>query len=163
MPHQLQKPYGTQSQRIWAAADVAEQQLIDAVRPEFLWRASVQGENLVLKLVYGTQATITLDNLRLPFVGFIPGQVGLSARKLDPAAPAVARVTLTAATGGLSTVRAFVGLGALPTGAASYTALAASTLTVAGVAGVVVAPGATMPLVAPAVVTVGSGIVEFSL
>jgi hypothetical protein len=162
-PHVALTPYGSQSVRTWTAADVEPKDLLDAMRSEFLWRVSVQGENLVLQLVYGTQATIRLDALRLPFVGFVPGQAQLLASKLDPAQPANARVTLTAATGGLSTVRAVAGVGALPTNAASYTALTASTLTVAGFAGIAVAVGATLPLVAPSIVTVGDGILELTL
>lgn len=161
--HLALEPYGIQSQRVWTAAEQGEKPVIDAMRSEYLWRASVAGENVELILVYGTQAGITIDGLRLPFEAFIPGQVGLRARKLDPDAPASIRITLTAATGGVPTVRAFQGVGAIPSTARTYTALAASTLTVAGVVGIAVAAGASLPLIAPAAVTVGSGIVELTL
>jgi hypothetical protein len=161
--HLALAPYGTQTQRVWAAADTDEKSVLDAMRSEFLWRASAQGENVVLRLTYGTQATLIVDNIRLPFVGFIPGQAQLVARKVDPAASAVCRLTLTAATGGISMIRAVVGIGALPPNAGTYTALTASTLTVAGVAGIAVAVGATLPIVAPSAVTAGSGIVELTL
>lgn len=161
--HLMDGSYGIQSQRVWAAGDNDSKLLIDAMRSEFLWRASVHGENLVLSLSYGTLATVMLEGLRLPFVGFIPGQVQLTATKLDPGAAAIARVTLTAATGGLSTVRMFVGVQTLPASASSFTALAAATLTVAGVGPIAVPVGATLPLVAPAAVTAGSGIVEITL
>lgn len=162
-PHTTRDTYGTQSRRTWDAADTGEKNLIDAMRPEFMWRASVQGENLELVLTYGTKATIKLDNIRLPFVAFIPGQIGLTARKLDGASPASASVTLTAATGGVGVIRTFQAVAAVPGSGRLYTALTASTLTIAGVAGIAVAVGDSIPIVEPSAVTAGSGIVEHTL
>lgn len=162
-PHVTKEPYGIQTRRTWTAADVEEKQVVDAMRSEYLWRVSAQGENVLLSLLYGTLAGISVDNIRLPFVAFIPGNVGLRAKKLVTDEPASLRVTLTAATGGVGVVRAVVGVAPLPSSAQLYTALTASTLTIAGIAGIAVAVGASMPLVAPSEVTAGSGIVELTL
>lgn len=162
--HVVKGPYGIQTRRTWTAADVEPKDLIDAMRSEYLWRASAFGENVQLSLQYGTQGTISLAGIRLPFEAFIPGQVSLTATKVDPAAPANITVTLTAATGGVPTVRSFIPApAALPANGRLYTALTASTLTIAGVAGVAVAAGASIPLIAPSAVTAGSGILELTL
>lgn len=162
--HVVQSPYGLQSRRTWDAADVEPKDVIDAMRSEYLWRASAIGENVQLVLHYGTQGTLAVPGLRLPFVAFVPGQLLLRAEKIDPDAPANVTVTLTAATGGVPTVRTFIPAPqALPPSARLYTALTASTLTVAGIAGIAVAVGASLPLVAPSSVTVGAGIAELSL
>ncbi len=163
LPHIARQPYGIQSARTWTVEDIEEKAVIDALRPEYLWRASAFGENLLLTLTYGSMASLKLPNIRLPFEGFIPGQVGLMARKLVSTEPASCRVTFTAATGGVATVRMLVSVGPLLSNAKTYTALTASTLTVAGIAGVAVAPGQSLPLVAPSAVTAGTGILELIL
>lgn len=157
-------PYGIQSRRTWTAADIEPKELIDALRSEFVWRVSVVGLNLQLALQYGTQGTIVIAGLRLPFEAYIPGQVSLIGSKVDPAQPASAIITLTAATGGRPVVRQFIPAPqALPENAHLFTALAASTLTVAGIAGIAVAAGATLNLISPSSVTAGAGIVDLTL
>ena len=161
--HVVQAPYGIQTARVWSAEDTEEKAVIDALRPEYLWRASAHGENILLTLTYGSMASLKLENLRLPFEGFIPGQVGLTAKKLLREAPASCRVTLTAATGGVPTVRMAMGVGPILSSAKTFTALVPSTLTVSGIAGIALAPGASLPLVAPSEVTAGAGILELVL
>lgn len=163
-PHLMLSPYGTQTTRAWTAADQEVKSVIDAMRCEYLWRVSAVGDNVQLAMEYGTQGTIAVANIRLPFEGFVPGQVGIRASKVDPASAASVVVTLTVATGGSPTVRTrATAPAALPSSARLYTALTASTLTVDGVPGIAVAAGASLPLVSPSSVTAGAGIVELAL
>lgn len=155
--------YGTQAQRAWAAGETDERQLLDIKPAEFVWRASVTGSNITLRLNYGGPGTITLDNLVLPFVAFVPGQFNVYARPTNPALPAAARPTLTAATGGIGTVRAFFTTGqALPEQVRRVVALGAATVTVNGTAVALVA-AQELDVAAPSVVTAGDVIGEFTL
>lgn len=162
--HVARGPYGIQSRREWTAADVEPKDIVDALRSEYVWRVSAIGANVELQLHYGTQGTLVVPNIRVPFVGVVPGQVTLRAQKVAAGAPANVLVTLTAATGGLPVVRTVIPAPqALPNNTSQYTALTASTLTVAGIAGIAVAVGASLPIVAPSAVTAGAGIAELAL
>lgn len=66
LPKIAKQPYGIQSARTWTAEDTEEKAVIDALRPEYLWRASAFGENLLLTLTYGSMASLKLPNIRLP-------------------------------------------------------------------------------------------------
>lgn len=160
--------YGTQSIRTWSPTDIDKKQVLDSLPNEFLWRAGVIGSNVKLDVTWGSGGTNRLENVRLPFVGYIPGQLNIQASKLDSAAAASCTVTLTTVAGiGEQKIRTFIdatgGAVALLTTGTRYTALAASTLTVAGVGPFAVAAGATLPLIHPATVNTGSGILEHSL
>jgi hypothetical protein len=165
-PKQGQSAYGLQSRRDWLAGDNSQVQIVDLQRSEYLWRVAIAvAVNLQFRLIYGTGASVELDGLRAPFEAFIPGQVGLYARKVTNDQIASVRATVTAATGGVPVVRmpAPAPGSLLPANAKSYVALSASTLTVNGVAGVAVAAGVTLPLIAPATLTAGQGFLELSL
>ncbi|MCH9730983.1 MAG: hypothetical protein K0U84_15115 [Actinomycetia bacterium] len=110
--------------------------MVDALFSEYLWRVSVSGSNVLLKLIYGTNGTKIIDNIVLPFEANIPGQVNIRARPLDTDAAATAVPTLTAATGGINVCRAFFSGGAggltLPPELRQVTALNAASITVNG-------------------------------
>ena len=164
MPHVLQDSYGMQSKRTWDADDRDPKSLIDSMRAEFLWRLTAHGQNVQFSLTYGTKATRTLERILLPLEAAIPGQVNLTAFKVDPEQSAECVVTFTAiGSSGAQSVRTFAEPGPLPSSAKAFTALTASTLVVAGIAGVVVVTGQTLPLISPTSVTTGVGIVEHVL
>lgn len=159
--------YGTQSQQEWAHGDNKEKTLIDVVKAPHLWRLSVFGPVLVT-LVYGTKSTRQITQLQAPVVLEIPGQMVVTATPsdLNHSGTVVCRVTLTQAMAShraqaRKLADATAGAVTLDEAAVSYTALTASTLTIAGVAGVSVAALSTVPLVAGAVLTAGKGFQEF--
>ncbi len=147
-PHTTSEPkYGSQSVLTWTADDSrGERGLVDAMFSEYLWRVSVTGENILLKLIYGTNGTKIIDNITLPFEANIPGQVNIRARRLDEEAPARAVPTLTAATGGINICRGFFSGGAggitLPPELRQVTALNGTSITVNGF-GIAVTAGET--------------------
>ena len=166
--------YGEQSIAKWApplpghALDAKEKQIIDTGQPTpYLWRVSIFGEGILLRIVYGSRATLArLDAVRTPFVGTFPGKVTIYARPLNPEVPAAvtATPTLTMASAGRSEMRALIdatgGAVAFHADAVRFIALQASTATIAGVA-VAVAALATVPLVAGSTLLTGVGFQEF--
>lgn len=150
--------YGTQSAETWPAGATvnAERQIIDTMACQYLWRVSVAGENVLLKLVFGTRKTLNLDNIVLPFVAFVPGQLSIYARPSNPELPAFAFPTLTIATGGAQVVRSIhTALSALDARVSSVVALGAgTTVTVAGAA-IALAQGQELRIVAPSALAAG--------
>jgi len=154
---------GLQQSGEWSAGQNQPIQLLDATRAAMLWRVSVVGD-VAIRLLYGTRATIEL-NAWAPFVAGIPGQVALWATPLDDTTPTRALATLTpSAAPGVTYARTtLVSPGPFPAAAGRFTALSASTLTIAGIVGVAVAIGASIPVVAGSLLTAGSGIVDLAV
>jgi len=154
-------PYGWQQSRTIPAGDAREQQAIDEVDAEFLWRFSVFGRVLV-RVVYGTTATREFVDLQAPVVMAVPGKLAVYVRSADTNSDQPFQVTCTKATGAARSQarRAITAAGPIDDDAASFTALVASTLTVAGQA-VILAAGQTVPLVAPSSLVAGAGFQEF--
>ena len=150
--------YGFQTKATWAAGDVDEKQLLDTLPNEFLWRVTVKGSNLLLRVVGGSSSAQNTAGLLLPLEFGIAGQCSVSAVPLDSQQPAVAWVTCTVATAVVTVARRVVtALGALDTDSARATALAAATVTVEGTA-VVLAPGDALPLAGRCALTAGGPI-----
>lgn len=155
--------YGTQQLAVWNPGDVGPRQVCDALKANALWRFSVFGRVLV-SIVYGTQGTRKILQLRAPVVLTIPGQFTATATPLDEQG-VQCEVTLTQATAGARAIARDVvnaGGGAvnLSPDAVDFFALTASTLTIAGLA-VAVPALQIVPLVAGSVLLTGSGFQEF--
>lgn len=157
--------YGTQSTRTWGIGETDARVLVDTSQNEYLWRITAHGtSNVRLQLTWGSGSTQVLGAILLPFEAYVPGQAQLSATKQDDGAGSCTVTLTTSCAYGDQAVRTFVtAVSVLPTSAKRFTALAAATLTIAGVAGIAVAAGATIPLVHPASVTAGSGILEHTV
>lgn len=154
-------PYGWQQSRTIPAGDAREMHVIDEVNAEFLWRFSVFGRVLV-RVVYGTSSTREFVDLQAPVVMAVPGKLAVYVRSADTQAEQPFQVTCTKATGAArSQARKLITVvGPLSDDAASFTALTAATLTVAGQA-VILTAGQTVPLVAPSSLVAGAGFQEF--
>jgi hypothetical protein len=159
--------YGHQPARaVWAAGQGGSQTLCEqAANPEFLWRIEAAGVNTLFRLTFGTRSTQRLVRLRSPLVCVVPGGFMLEAEQLDPGLPAVAVSAMTAATGGIETLRSVSGAApeALPETARRVTALAVGTaLTIDGT-GLALAVGASIDVVAPTVLTSGRVLIEHAI
>lgn len=158
------RQYGFQQSRTIAAGDARPQPVIDEVRADFVWRFSVFGRVFV-RVTYGTNMTRQFVDLLAPVVMTIPGQLNVEVRSVDPDVDTPFSVTVTQATGGAraiarSALDAGAGAVALSDDAAFYTALSASTLTIAGLP-VSVAASLTVPVVAGSTLLTGTGFQEF--
>lgn len=168
--------YGFQATARFLPTDAKPKQVVDAMN-RFrlsLWRVAAHpaepGVRWDLRLIYGTASTLSLNNIEAPLVAYVPGNLQLYALPVSrPEGQTVAiHVSLKPVNGyNLQHVRtrAVAGISPvdLPGSGVRFTALAASTVTVAGVA-VVLAAGQTLPLMAPAILGAGgSGIVEHEL
>lgn len=156
--------YGFQQSRTIPAGDDRPQPVIDEIRSEFVWRFSVFGRVFV-RVTYGTNMTRQFVDLLAPVVMTIPGQLNVEVRSVDPQFDTPFSVTVTKATGGCraiarSALDAGIGSVALSDDAAFYTALSASTLTIAGLP-VSVAASQTVPVVAGSTLLTGTGFQEF--
>lgn len=156
-------PYGWQQSRTIPAGDEREQQAIDEVNAEYMWRFSVFGRVLV-RVVYGTLATREFVDLQAPVIMNVPGKLAVYVRSADPQSAQVFSVTCTKSAGNSSCCsqarRLVDSAGALSDDAVRFFALVASVLTVGGQA-VNVAAGQSVPLVAPSSLTSGAGFEEF--
>lgn len=156
--------YGIQQYGRWAPGETKAKQLIDVRRTDALWRVSAFGNNVSLRLSYGTTKLRTIEGLQSPLVIAVPGQLALTVTPLDDAG-ADCIVALTYATAGaIANARKFVddagGAAALDAGAVRFFALTASTLTISGAA-VTVPACSFVPLVVGSVLNSGSGFQEF--
>ncbi len=158
--------YGEQNSRVIAAgaANGGQQEAIDVVKAPYLWRFSVFGRVFV-RVTYGTKQTRSFVDLLAPVIMTVPGQLTVTVRPVDPDVDTAYSVTLTAATGGARAVARSAldaSLGAVPISddAAFFTALSASTLTIAGLP-VTVAASQTVPVVAGSTLNTGTGFQEF--
>lgn len=137
-----------------------------------VWRiaAITRGTQRVFgRLIYGTSSSFELGNIILPLVAYVPGnaQLYLLPEDTTPAARVCVGVSAKLV-GGFSSpqiVRTFHTAGATPLPSSGYrfTALAAATLTVEGVAGIAVAAGDSLRITSPSILTAGSGLVEHEL
>jgi hypothetical protein len=162
--------YGIQTAQVWEIGQSGARSLLDTVPNCWLWRLSVTGD-VVITLTWGTRATRTLT-LDAPLVADLPGNVAVVvAPRVSPAAAKVtALCTLTEvrAASSSSVLRRFVpapgGAGAaLHDDAARFVALAASSVTIRGVAVALVA-GQSIPLVSGSTLdAAGTGYLEFEV
>lgn len=166
-PHQGDggTPYGFQGGRTIEQGDTKAQVAIDVQQAESLWRFSITGGDLLVDVTFGTLATRSIRNLRAPVVMTVPGKLTVEVRSNDTNAAQPYKATLTAATAGASQARRPVDAGGGPAvpldvDAARFTALAACTLTVGGLA-VTLAASEVVPLIAPSVLLTGRGFEEF--
>lgn len=139
-----------------------------------LWRVSAVGlqptQRWRLRLIYGTASSIMLTDLEAPLVAYVPGSCQLYAFPLAQTAKADLQVSLKPVAGynlqhvrSISDNTAGVAPLSLPSSGVRFTALIASTVTVAGAA-VALAANATLFLTGPATLAVGGlGIVEHEL
>lgn len=128
--------------------------------------AAVQG-----KLIYGTSSSFQVDNLLLPLIAYVPGNCGLYLLPRGGLAPA-ADVTVNVScklVGGFSVpqvLRTFhdaaAGALTLPASGVRYRALTASVVAVEGVP-VALAVNEVLHVTCPAVLSVGSGLLEHEL
>jgi hypothetical protein len=137
-----------------------------------LWRISALAlqptQRWAIRLMYGTASSLMLTNVEAPMVAYVPGHAQLYAVPVAQTADANLLVTLKPVSGyNLQHVRTIATAPAvvlqLPSTGVRFTALAASTVTVAGVA-VALAAGQSIILAGPSTLAVGgSGIVEHEL
>lgn len=153
--------YGIQSRQDWEAGKSDERCVIDSVKAGALWRVSIFGPVRV-RITYGTAATIQVPELRAPVIMTLPGQLSVYVKPSSSDGGCSCLVTLTQATAGLRSVarRVAVGPETLDDNAVAFTALSACTMVIAGFA-VAVPALSTVPLVAGASLTTGSGFQEF--
>lgn len=173
-PGQPQVQAGLQTTVSFAAAlQARETQAVDLVASSHvgIWRVSAIASRPVrvnARLIYGTASSFTLENIRLPLVAYVPGNVQLYVNpEASPPAEAIhVRVSAKLVSSGTQTVRTFhdatAGAVDLPASVASYTALVAGSVTVEGVA-VALGVNQQLKVTAPAVLTAGAGIVEHEL
>lgn len=156
--------YGSQSVAQWAAGETQRKVLIDVTRAASLWRVSVFG-NVRLLVTWGTGATQRTEELRTPLVASFPGSVNIEAEPLSAQqTPVIASATLTPATGaGPSEMRQYIDASGGPvTFGPQVVRVVALTAAAVVVAGNVVnlAPGESLPVVAPAGLDSGQVLAE---
>jgi len=166
---------GYQATVDWASGIAAkERQAVDL--QDFsgmgVWRiaAVTRGDQRVFgRLIYGTSSSFELSSIVLPLVAYVPGNAQLYLQpETSPPASRVCVGVSAKLVGGFSSpqiVRSFhvASATALPSSGYRFTALAASTLTVEGVAGIAVAAGDSIRITSPTLLTAGSGLVEHEL
>jgi len=159
--------YGTQNgQQTFAANEGGSRPLLESQhRAEYLWWVTASGDNVQFELLWGTASNLRVANLRSPLAVALSGNISLQCSQVDVTQAAIAQATMTiAGSRGTTEARQVVtALGALLPFTRRVTALAASTVTVAGTA-VALAAGASLDVANPAALTVGGPIVaELSL
>jgi hypothetical protein len=168
--------FGNQMSFALPAGPPIEQHIVDAMSRRGvgqLWRVSMFSlqnptagvPDLRARLMYGTSSSIQIDNLSLPLVAYVPGNLQLYVRKAATGeVPREVVVSLKPVSGyGQQILRSVVdasgGALTLAPSAVRFTALVAST-----VQGVALAPGESMIVTAPAGLNIGGGgIVEHEL
>lgn len=157
--------YGTQQEAIWKPGALDERQVLDLLKCNALWRVSVFGRAVLLRINYGTLATRQIANLRTPLVMHFPGQVTITAQPIDDLGTSCT-VTATQATGGARSVARQMVATVAPTDldlnpdGVDFFAITACSLSIAGT--VVAVPAFTIaPLVAGSQLLDGSGFVEY--
>lgn len=163
MPQTTGQPVGEQSSQDWRPGETDDRPVLDLPLSMSVWRIGIFGENVVVRVIYGTKANKQIVGLATPALLTIPGQCSIYAKPLNPEAAASVRVSATPATAGASSCR-YIAVGpnlALDPDAAFFRALTASTVTIRGTA-VALAVLDVVPLVSGSVLTAGSGYVEFN-
>lgn len=157
-----------------------ETQAIDAQddRSVRMWRVAARnqavptasGPRFIGRLIYGTSASIELDNLIGPIVAYVPGNVQLYVRPEDEPLTTAFNVSVSLKpVGGYSIpfVRTFhdfavAGAVPLPQSGARFVALNNASVTVEGIS-VALTAGDTLPITNGSVLTAGAGLVEHEL
>lgn len=164
MPPAPNAHYGTQRRVVQAAGQAKPAQLLEAGPTQLLWRVTAYATNATFALEWGTYANHRLEGLLSPLAISIPGRFSLLAVPVDDELAVSAQANLSVSSGGLSVARGLqTTLGALSPYVGKVVALAASTVSVGGSA-VVLTPGQTLDVAAPAVLTAGGPLlVEYAL
>lgn len=154
--------FGIQKRAEWTGSDDRAIALLDVDgQGQQLTRVSAWGE-ATFELVWGTQGTGRIANIRSPMVAYVPGSVTVTARPLV-AGQGVARVTAHPADPGESFIRVFFNsTGPLPPHAVRAQCVAAGTLSTCGTV-VALNVGESIILGGPSAVVSGSFLVEMEI
>jgi hypothetical protein len=155
---------GYQNTQVWAPGEVEERPIIESLEGPSLWRLVILGPAIV-RVTWGTAATNELT-ARAPLAWDISGKFTAKARPIDAeggtVTGSIAFVTAARSRPKIPIIHPGGGAVGIDDRAAYYTALVASTLTVATIA-VAAAPFDRVPLVAGSALLSGSGMLEFDL
>lgn len=161
--------HAVQAKQAWAAGETDIRPVASAIRAQNLWRLTVLGNNVLVRISYGTSAAKILQNIRTPIRVTLPGSVDVYAQPLNlggEQAAASVQVTLTPVTSGCceSDCRKIITAGGgllLEDDAVRYVALAASVVAL-DLTNVNVPVLQSVSLVSGAVLVSGTGYLEFS-
>ncbi len=159
-----------QSSEVWTALQSDERPILSATKHGLMpWRVTVLGENVAIRLSFGTLANVTIKNLRPPIRVTLPGSCDVYAKPLDHEIrlPASAKVTAIQVTSGCcdSECRTLItDAQALDPLAVRFVALAASVVRVGPAddfVSVTLAALQEVSLIAGSALTSGAGFLEF--
>lgn len=159
--------HGTQAKEIWLVGEGDIRGLIDAPLAASMWRITVFGHNVRIRVCYGTKATKVIDLLHPPVRLAVPGQVQVFGMPIPGEAGFIgghAEVTLTPVTSGCCEGDARYLIGgaqAIPDDAVRFRAVNAAVVNLGGTAPCALTAGQSIPLINGSSLTSGDGYVEF--
>ena len=167
--HYVGVRYGNQQKAIWMVGESDERPMCDLMLAAALWRVTVWGSRVRVRIQYGTSATKEITNLDTPIRLALPGQVIVYAKPIPNDQGlfigAHCEVTATAATSGCCEGEARYLIGgaqAIPDDAVRFRAINAAVVNLGlGAAPCTLAATQVIPLVAGSALVSVDGYLEF--